>query len=82
LPVKHRTVASDIISDQQIRILQARAKVPLSKKPTLREAMLAVAARAAHIKNNGDPGWQVLGRGYEKLLYSELGYILANGNAG
>jgi hypothetical protein len=39
--------------------------------------MLAIAAESGHIKNNGDPGWQVLGRGYEKLLHMELGYVIA-----
>jgi len=39
--------------------------------------MLAVAAEGGHIKNNGDPGWLVLGRGYEKLLDMELGFVIA-----
>jgi hypothetical protein len=39
--------------------------------------MLAIAAEGGHIKNNADPGWQVLGRGYEKLLHMELGHVLA-----
>jgi hypothetical protein len=69
--------ASCILNNRQLTILRARNKVKLSAKPTLREAMLAVAAEGGHIKNNGDPGWQVLGRGYEKLLYMELGYMLA-----
>jgi hypothetical protein len=36
-----------------------------------------VAGLGGHIKNNGDPGWIVLGRGFEKLLIVELGYIAA-----
>jgi len=51
--------------------------VSLSRKPTIREAMLAIAAEGGHIKNNGDPGWLVLGRGYEKLLHMELGFEVA-----
>lgn len=69
--------ASDALSARQLNILRARGKVNLGKEPTLREAMLAVAAEGGHIKNNGDPGWQVLGRGYEKLLLIELGVALA-----
>jgi len=64
------------LSTRQLKVLRARAKVALSKNPTLREAMLAVAAEGGHIKNNGDPGWQVLGRGYERLLYLEMGFVL------
>lgn len=69
--------ASDAFSKRQIAILEARGKVRFSPQPTLRQAMLAVAAEGGHIRNNGDPGWQVLGRGYEKLLMMELGYRLA-----
>jgi hypothetical protein len=35
--------------------------------------MLAIAALGGHIKNNGDPGWLVLGRGLHDLLLLELG---------
>ena len=52
-------------------------QVLLDERPTVRQAMLAVAAEGGHIKNNGDPGWQVLGRGFEKLLDMELGYLIA-----
>lgn len=69
--------ASRVLTRRQLKILKARGKVPLSTRPTLREAMLAIAAEGGHLKNNGDPGWQVLGRGYEKLLTMELGWALA-----
>jgi hypothetical protein len=69
--------ASRVLSDRQLQILRARKKVQLDRNPTIYAAMLAIAAEGGHIKNNGDPGWQVLGRGYEKLLYMELGYLLA-----
>lgn len=71
------TPASPLLSLRQLQILRARAKVSLSRKPTIREAMLAIAAEGGHIKNNGDPGWIVLGRGYEKLLHMELGFEVA-----
>ena len=69
--------ATGVLSERQIKILRARKKVPLDDVPTVRQAMLAVAAEGGHIKNNGDPGWQVLGRGFEKLLDMELGYLIA-----
>jgi hypothetical protein len=39
--------------------------------------MLAIARLGGHIKNNGDPGWIVLGRGFDALLLLELGATLA-----
>jgi hypothetical protein len=70
-----------ILSVRLLKILKARGKRPMSQTPTFREAMLAIAAEGGHIKNNGDPGWQVLARGYVKLLYMELGYLLAKKRA-
>ncbi len=66
-----------VLSQRQVAILRARRKVALTKRPSTQELLMAIAAEGGHIKNNGDPGWQVLGRGYEKLLYMELGFILA-----
>jgi hypothetical protein len=39
--------------------------------------MLAIARLGGHIRNNGAPGWLVLGRGYYQLLTLEIGYRLA-----
>jgi hypothetical protein len=41
--------------------------------------MLAVAALGGHLKNNGEPGWIVLGRGMEDLLLLEHGAAIALG---
>jgi hypothetical protein len=60
-----------VLTPLQLRIL--RKKVRLAEEPTLREVMLAVAQLGGHIKNNGDPGWIILGRGYENLLKLEEG---------
>ncbi|HYP75722.1 MAG TPA: hypothetical protein VER12_07205, partial [Polyangiaceae bacterium] len=46
----------------------------LPSKPTVRQAMLAIAGLGGHIKNNGDPGWLVLGRGFQFLLTLEQGW--------
>ena len=40
-------------------------------------AMNAIAQMGGHLKHNGLPGWQVLARGYEKLLLIEEGWKLA-----
>ena len=39
--------------------------------------MLGGAALGGHIKNNGAPGWLVLGRGLTRLLDTEVGWRLA-----
>jgi hypothetical protein len=69
-----RAPASDALTAKQLEVLRAVAKRPLPKKPSARDAMLAVAALGGHRKNNGDPGWLVLGRGMHDLLLLELGW--------
>lgn len=77
------TPASAALSPIQLKCLRfayrKRRKRELPKKPTVRDAMLAVAALGGHIANNGDPGWQVLGRGFDTLLTIVEGYLLAAG---
>ena len=63
--------ASAVLNELQLRILLRKTK--LEDAPTVRQAMLAVAQLGGRIKNNGDPGWLVLGRGYEELLILEEG---------
>jgi len=43
--------------------------------------MLAIAAQGGHLKRNGSPGWQTLGRGLEKLWWAEIGYQLGRSEA-
>jgi hypothetical protein len=75
------TPATSVLSAVQLRCLAGalvRLKRPrLPSNPTVRDSMLGVAGLGGHIKNNGDPGWNVLGRGLDKLLTIELGYRLA-----
>ena len=60
----------------QLRGLEARKPKLLSSGPTAREAMMAVAGLGGHIKSNRDPGWQLLGRGYARLLEYEHAFAL------
>jgi hypothetical protein len=73
--------ATEVLTPTQLRCLRgalAELKRPkLPAKPTVREAMLGVAGLGGHIKNNGDPGWTVLGRGLDTLLTMEIGYRFA-----
>lgn len=55
-------------------LVKSLRHVPLSETPTVQEALFAVAALAGHLKNNGPPGWQLLGRGLDQLLVMELGW--------
>ena len=71
--------ATEALSEVQVKILQTavsrlKLDVKLPKQPTVRQAMLAVAALGGHIKYNGQPGWIVLGRGLDRLLIAELGW--------
>lgn len=69
--------ADAVLTPLQLSVLRTTTKAKLSPQPTVREAMLAVASLGGHLKRNGDPGWQVLGRGLEKLLAYEEGWRAA-----
>lgn len=71
--------ANAALTPAQVEVLRACGKVPLKKSATNREVLLCLAALGGHIKNNGEPGWLVLGRAYEKLLLLELGWRAAHG---
>lgn len=60
-----------------LRKLLARRKYHLSLRPTMRDIMLGIAALGGHIKNNGAPGWHVLGRGLTRFFETEIGWRLA-----
>lgn len=68
--------ASDLLDEQELAVL--RRKLKLSAKVDVRTALLAIASLGGHIKNNGDPGWQVLSRGWRRLRDYVEGYRLAN----
>ena len=68
--------ASSVLTPIQIHLLTQRLKLP--KPPsTAQEALFAIARLGGHLKRNGDPGWQTLGRGFEKLILLEAGLRIA-----
>src|SRR5882724_10742734 len=69
--------ASTILDPDHITVLRDASEVPLPTRPTARDAMLAIAKLGGHLRSNGDPGWIVLGRGYQDLLMMVAGYRLA-----
>lgn len=50
-------------------------KVEMPANPSAQDALRAVAQLGGHLKRNGPPGWQILGRGYDSLLLIELGWM-------
>jgi hypothetical protein len=72
--------AKQILRPSQLSVLNAARKLnklpPLSLNATANDAMSAIAKLGGHIKNNGPPGWLVLGRGYQDLLMMEIGWLL------
>ena len=73
--------ATDVLTPLQLRVLTALGKRKLSPRPTVREALLAVAGLGGHLKRNGDPGWLVLYRGMQKLKAYETGWRAADAAA-
>jgi len=70
--------AHNVLTDIQVQILVAhpRTRRLMGDQPSVRDALLAVAALGGHLKQNGEPGWHVLGRGFQDLLLLEDGWGL------
>ena len=66
--------ATDVFTTTQLDVLRAMGHRPLSKRPTVAEAVWALAGLAGHRDSNGDPGWQILATAYQKLLDYEAGW--------
>jgi hypothetical protein len=71
--------ATEILSDTEIEVLRKLDRDAMRSAPSVRDALLAIAALGGHLKNNGDPGWLVLSRGWQRLRDFEAGYRLARG---
>lgn len=62
-----------ILSPLQVRYLERYYNEPI---PTARAALAAMARLGGHLKQNGEPGWLTLARGYEKLAVGEAFYLV------
>ena len=69
--------ASDIVSAVELEVLRNMGHRPLPAKPTAGQVLLAIAGLGGHLKRNGSPGWQVLKRGYQRLLDYTAGWSAA-----
>jgi hypothetical protein len=74
IPVDHLFDGEQVLL---LRKLLKRRGYALPRRPTIRDAMLGIAALGGHIKNNGAPGWLVLGRGLTRFFETEIGWRLA-----
>jgi len=70
--------AKVVFSARQIAVLRAApAGQALPPTPTIGAVLLAIARLGGHLKQNGPPGWLVLGRGVQTLLVMESGWAAA-----
>lgn len=72
--------ASRVMDHEELLLLRAlldKRGRKAASLATTRDVMLAIAALGGHIKNNGDPGWIVLGRGFIRFAEAKIGWDLA-----
>ena len=67
---------ASLLDMDELTVLKAIARRPLPSHPTRLDVLLAIAALGGHLKNNGQPGWQTLGRGFEHLSARVEGFRL------
>ncbi len=79
--ISPRASAATVASKRQISLLRTLpelgprfADVVVPKGATANDILFAIAELGGHVKNNGPPGWQMIGRGYDALLLLELGW--------
>jgi hypothetical protein len=66
--------ATHVLTPLQLNILIKMGSRALPPRPTVHDALWAIAALGGHMKTNGEPGWLVLHRGMTKLLAYEQGW--------
>jgi hypothetical protein len=75
------TPASRVLTPTQLAVLAHFGSRKLPPKPTVHDALWAIAGLGGHMKTNGEPGWLVLHRGMAQLLAYTEGWT-ARENAG
>ena len=69
--------AEDVVTATQLDVLRKMGHRHLPVNPTAGQVLLAIAGLGGHLKRNGAPGWQVLQRGYQRLLDYTAGWTAA-----
>lgn len=64
--------ALEVLSHAQLQILRRLGSHKLPDRPTVRDALLAVAVLGGYIPHRKPPGWLVLARGMQDLLRYEV----------
>lgn len=68
--------ATRVLSRLQIKILRTVSEYNLPGRPSIGDVTRAIARMGGHLRSNGPPGWQTLGRGFSDLLMLERGVRL------
>lgn len=66
--------ARDFLSTGQLAALRHLSHRPVPARPTVQDVLWCIAGLGGHIKNNGQPGWEVLQRGMEDFLPFAAGW--------
>ena len=74
--IRPNAPATVVLDEVEIDVLRAAGRIRLPERPTIKEAMLAIAALGGHLKHNGAPGWQTLARGFLQLRTLAEGWRL------
>lgn len=69
--------AEGLVTKTQEQVIRNFSSRKLPASPTVRELIWAIAAIGGHLKSNGEPGWQVLGRAWTRVLEYEAGWLAA-----
>lgn len=69
--------AEGLVTKTQEQVIRHFSSRKLPASPTVRELIWAIAAIGGHLKSNGEPGWQVLGRAWTRVLEYEAGWLAA-----
>ena len=75
--------ATTVLEPQHLMLLRKLCLAETGRRmrsaPTVRTVLWELARLGGHVPNNGEPGWLVLRRGFQKLLAIERGWLLAHG---
>ena len=73
---QHETAesVSSVVSDDELAVLTAQARI--GADPTVQDVMRGIAKLGGHLKWNGEPGWEVLWRGFRTLRLLASGLAL------
>lgn len=69
--------ATDVLTPTQLTVLRHLSHRKFPENPTVFDALWSLAGLGGHIKSNGWPGWQVLGRAFVKLVEATVTWELA-----